>query len=282
MINKGFRYFCALILILIVSVSLAADIEIIYNGRYRAYVTLQGTIEPGDARKFASLVPKLRAEALKAFEGMGIPEWYPVVRVGVNSKGGSVDDAIAIGRLIRENKFGVTLRERAVCYSSCIYLYAASQLRDPLRDSNNIGIHRPYFTNIDQSDVDKSLKQILETSRRYFVEMNVRPSLADEMFSIDPRKLKILSKSELIHYRLYYDDIALKEKIELDKMKRFNMSREELIDTETRYWNDVNTYCDEKNIIEYWPCKRNFAWKHGLVDRERNEPIYYYYWHAPD
>src|SRR5690606_37979337 len=60
----------------------------------------------------------------------------------IDSPGGSVNEAIAIGNWLRGSKGLVMVREGAACYSSCVLLVAGAALRFL---DGEIGIHRPYF-----------------------------------------------------------------------------------------------------------------------------------------
>jgi hypothetical protein len=72
----------------------------------------------------------------------------------------------------------------------------------------DVVIHGPYFTKTPAGDVGSNLREVLSEVRDYLSEMNIPPTLADEMFSISPEEGVMLSEADLSRYRLNVDDIA--------------------------------------------------------------------------
>jgi len=85
-------------------------------------IVLTGVIRAGDAAAFAHLVASL-------------PDNVIVV---LGSDGGSVPDALAIGRLVRERKFRTLVPSQ--CLSACVMVWSAGSPRE-LGDGARIGIH---------------------------------------------------------------------------------------------------------------------------------------------
>lgn len=88
----------------------------------------------------------------------------------ISSPGGSVSEAMRIGRYIRQNKMRVVVPDSGKCFSSCVYILAAGVIKWPWGD---IGIHRPYFDTKPNQDYDTALKIVLEQTRVYFRQMNI-------------------------------------------------------------------------------------------------------------
>jgi len=192
-----------------------------------------------------------------------------------------------LGRLIREKEYGVFVS--GVCHSSCVYLLAAGLTRtvpDVEPQFINVGIHRPYFTVYQGEQTDVVMKQMLEYSRKYFHEMNISPSLADDMFSIPPENIKILEEEELAKYRLNQMDMAYKEKVDIMGAKRYGMTRIEYMETRKKYNDDVEKFCTldkikvavnsgaggetmKKLLDENKKCIENFKYKHGVFEKNQ-------------
>jgi hypothetical protein len=96
--------------------------ELVSGGRLMA----TGTITPGISQSFAAEVGK-RGDYVKT--------------VVLNSPGGSVADALAMGRLIRERKFATEVEPGEYCVSSCPLVFAGGVERRA-GDRATIGVHQ--------------------------------------------------------------------------------------------------------------------------------------------
>jgi hypothetical protein len=96
--------------------------ELVGAGRLMA----TGTITPGISEAFAAEVGK-RGDYIKT--------------VVLNSPGGSVSDALAMGRLIRERKFATEVEAGKYCASSCPLVFAGGVERRA-GDKAAIGVHQ--------------------------------------------------------------------------------------------------------------------------------------------
>ena len=94
---------------------------------------IYGELTEGDAETFRALVDLVLRDGLR------------VHRVRLNSPGGLVDEALAIGDIVRTLKLDTVAPTKivwdAVCESACFYIWAAGIDRY----GEDIGIHRPYF-----------------------------------------------------------------------------------------------------------------------------------------
>src|SRR5436190_1234828 len=96
--------------------------ELVSGGKLMA----TGTITPGSSQSFAAEVGK-RGDYVKT--------------VVLNSPGGSVTDALAMGRLIRERKFATEVEAGKYCESSCPLVFAGGVERRA-GDRATIGVHQ--------------------------------------------------------------------------------------------------------------------------------------------
>jgi hypothetical protein len=96
--------------------------ELVGGGKLMA----NGTIVPGISQSFAAEVDK-RGDYIKT--------------VVLNSSGGSVDDALAMGRLIRDKKFATEVEAGRYCLSSCPLVFAGG-IERRAGDRATIGVHQ--------------------------------------------------------------------------------------------------------------------------------------------
>ena len=131
----------------------------------------------------------------------------------VTSSGGSVDEAILIGDYIRKNHIDVVVQDE--CFSSCVFLQAANIQRKNLSPYSKIGIHRPYFGSANPTATVAKIRQsrtlTIRRLKAKMVDWDVNPTLIDDMLSIAPEKIKILSDDELTDYRLNVNDANFDE-----------------------------------------------------------------------
>ena len=97
---------------------------------------------------------------------------------GIDSRGGSVPAAMAIGRIFRRE--GAWIMVSGKCYSACVLVLAGAVDRRAGQDQ--VGVHRPYMQSTSQNPVDLGLvrqaySRTLQEMRSYLREMNVSPRL---------------------------------------------------------------------------------------------------------
>ena len=109
--------------------ALAADISVEPGNGGPALIRLTGVIVQDDADKF-----------------QGIASGYSSAFVMLDSHGGSVFDALTMGKLIREKHFITVVTGDTICTSSCALIWLAGTPR--LMAANaRIGFHAAYMTN---------------------------------------------------------------------------------------------------------------------------------------
>lgn len=130
---------------------------------------------------------------------LGNPGKFAKRIVLLDSIGGSVPEAIKMGRLLRETGFAALVPATGVCQGSCVYLLAAGRDRTV---RGYVGIHRPYYPNGDSARAESAYNGVKYSPAAYFREMHIPPSLAEAMHSVDPQNMRVLSPQELARYRL--------------------------------------------------------------------------------
>ena len=159
--------------------------ELVPGGRLMA----TGTIAPGISEAFAAEVGK-RGDYIRT--------------VVLNSPGGSVSDALAMGRLIRERKFATEVEAGKYCGSSCPLVFAGGVVRRA-GDKAAIGVHQvfavsppdPMAPRDDMSDAQR----ISARCQRYLADMGISLQVwvhametpHDKLFVFKPDELKSLN-----------------------------------------------------------------------------------------
>lgn len=127
------------------------------------------------------------------------PGKYVQKIVLLDSIGGSVPEAIKMGRLLREAGFDALVPASSICQGSCVYLLAAGRAKTV---RGHVGIHRPYFANGDSAQANAAGNASRYSPASYLREMNVANSLLEDMQKIAPAQMRVLSAQELSGYRL--------------------------------------------------------------------------------
>ena len=148
---------------------------------------LEGTIDAGDAERIAKQLADLEPA----------PE-----QVYLNSPGGSVQDALELGRYLRREGLNTALREGDICYSACPYLLVGGASRD-VPDSGSVGVHQHYFG---QSTILPAFVAVEDIQRgqgavmRYLDEMGIDPLVMQHALVTPPDEIYVLLPDELRRY----------------------------------------------------------------------------------
>lgn len=183
-----------------------------------------------------------------------------IMRVAVlTSRGGDINAAMAIGRYLRAEEFDVIVPSNAVCYSACVFLLASGIYKTV---DGQVGIHRPYFISKGSGLISKAIKATKAEIEAYLEEMNIPSRLAEDMFSIDPANMRILSASALRDYRLNSKDFVAQENDTIEMIDQLGMSRTayEAYRQDLNYSCEIFKYQREKMIA----CIRQVAARHNI------------------
>lgn len=151
-------------------------------------LTLTGMISPGDADRFAEWG-----------ESNEIP-----ATVFLNSTGGSVSDALAIGRQLREAGAATRMSGADVCLSACPYLLAGGTERR-VAEGAMVGIHQHYFGEntalpafLAVEDIQRGQGAVMA----YLEEMGVDPLMMQPALVTPPDEIYLLTPEEMEAYGL--------------------------------------------------------------------------------
>ena len=152
-------------------------------------LSLTGTISLGSADRFGEEIAR-------------IGEY--VARVRLDSPGGSVHDALAIGQAIRDRGFETVVKKGALCASSCPLVFAGGMQR--LAETGaTLGVHQVFAPETArQSAADAMAGAQATTARiqRYLEAMDVDPALWTLAMETPPNRLHYLTPDEMRALRL--------------------------------------------------------------------------------
>lgn len=224
------------------------------------FIKFSGPIEEGDLDR----LKKVHSET--AHPPPPEAPWSRMSILILDSRGGNVNEAMQVGRWMRQKNFGVVLPENSECFSSCVYLLAAGLTRDTIL--GKVGIHRPYHSSSSGADVGSQISSVLKKSRSYFEEMNIPGNFADAMFSVLPENLEILTEGELRNYRLSQDDMVYKEKNDLAVSEYYGLTRIQYMQRRKAATAEQKENCRQENTSKFLKCVKAYEEKHGLIPVE--------------
>lgn len=170
-------------------------------GKYVIY--LKGEIQSGDA----AVVEEIFREA--------VADSSMVEMVLIDNVGGSVSDAIDIGRMARS--WDSITRISGYCYSSCSLVYVGGSVRIAAFDAV-LGLHRPYFAiqpGVDGPNTD-NVDDLYGAVKSYLEEMNISPKFFDEMISVPPSDMKLVEGSNIEEWVPMKDPVYEEISVSLD------------------------------------------------------------------
>lgn len=152
-------------------------------------------------------------------------------RINLNSPGGSVAAAMAVGRSLRANRITAYVEPHASCLSSCVLVFAGAVGRFGQNPLSKVGIHQPYFPvpngRVDADKVRKAYAPMLSEIRDYLKEMNVSEQLAAEMMKTAPSNVRYLTAEEQESYGLSLMDPIERETTALERAQKLGLDRNE-------------------------------------------------------
>jgi len=150
------------------------------NGRLMA----TGMIAPGSAETFAAEV-NARGEYIKT--------------IVLNSPGGSVADALEIGRLIRAKSFATEIEKDKVCVSSCPLVFAGGVKRTAGTNAI-VGVHQVFAPDPAEAvrhDTMSEAQRVSARCQRYLADMGVDLKMWVYAMETPKDRLFVFSANEL-------------------------------------------------------------------------------------
>ena len=148
---------------------------------------LEGGIDGGDAARLIALIDAADPT----------PE-----TLILQSPGGSVSDALELGRHIRAKGIKTQMLAGEYCYSACPYLLAAGATRDINADAS-VGVHQHYFgqnTFLPAAFAVEDIQRGQGEVMTYLNDMGIDPLVMQHALSTPPDQIYVLVPDELVKY----------------------------------------------------------------------------------
>ncbi|MFP5075769.1 hypothetical protein ACLE20_00515 [Rhizobium sp. YIM 134829] len=144
----------------------------------------RGAIDPGAAERFKTEI-EARGEYVKV--------------VSLDSPGGSVADALAMSKLIRDRQLNTEVAAGALCASSCPIVMAGGVERRAAEDAV-IGVHQVFNGSREQLSPERAMSEAQHTTAevtRHLDAMGIKPSLWQKAMETPPDRLAYLDAKTL-------------------------------------------------------------------------------------
>lgn len=154
---------------------------------------LEGEIRDGDAPRLIALLDAANPAPEKLI---------------LQSPGGSVRDALALGRYIRAKGIDTQMLAGEFCYSACPYLLAAGTTRDIDKDAS-IGVHQHYFgenTFLPAAFAVEDIQRGQGEVMTYLDEMGIDLLVMQHALSTPPDEIYVLLPEDLERYKFIASD----------------------------------------------------------------------------
>ncbi len=159
----------------------------------------------------ASAVGRIDAGTAERFRRFLDEEGSAIGRLVLHSPGGSVRDAIAMARIIRERSLETEVPADGYCASACPLVLAGGARRSA-GEAAWVGVHQVYAVPNGERgrprDIDRSIAQIQATiadCQSLLVEMGVDPRLWIHAMQTPADELYVLTPDELREFKLVGD-----------------------------------------------------------------------------
>lgn len=149
---------------------------------------LEGEIAQGDAARIIDRLAELEPT----------PE-----RLILQSPGGIVEEALSLGRHLREGGITTQMLAGEFCYSACPYLLAAGATRE-IDEAAQVGVHQHYFgesTLLPASFAVEDIQAGQGAVMAYLVDMGIDPRVMQHALTTPPNEIYVLLPEELREYR---------------------------------------------------------------------------------
>ena len=124
----------------------------------------------------------------------------PIGWVYFDSEGGDVNEAIKIGRFLRESLSEVVVQDK--CCSACFMAIVGAVIVYAGEPFGEVGLHRIFYDKnalgqTDMGEYEAFYNKLKKGAREYFYEMDVPTSIVEKVFSISSSDIYFLKESEL-------------------------------------------------------------------------------------
>lgn len=190
-----------------------------------ARLKIEGQIVSGDQRRIMALLPG-SIERSRARQ-IDLPRFYEQPIVVVDSLGGNIEEAMAIGRMLRQWRAHVIVAPGATCASACVLILASGVVRSVYEPPmGRIGVHAmspadDAFGGLPPEKAAQAYDRVKKLVNEYLRQMGIPESLYNLMYSIPSYDVRWLSRDEITDYGLRSSDPAYKEWIYANEKRHY-------------------------------------------------------------
>jgi hypothetical protein len=213
------------LILLLLSAQSYADVVLDCDQKYRlCRILIKGTIRQEDLTTLKKILNSVDKERPKIKTTRG--EYSLSVSVTLDSSGGDVFTALAIGDLFYEYQFIVDVKS---CSSSCVFILGSSIMRNV--GAGEVYIHRPYSVATDRSyeQIKSDLANMERIAVSQFKRVGVSPDLWNAMMSVPPEKARRLSDEEIDYFGLDRNDPAYDDAFDSLRAKSLGITKQEYL-----------------------------------------------------
>lgn len=172
-------------------------------------IAINGEIDQTVAKAFEGALtdPRIASELVA-------PPEFARPFVSLNSPGGDVDAAMAIGRELRAKDLSTVVSKSDQCNSACVLVLAGGVRRSAV--AGRIGIHRPHFDEmpfaaLSAADARSAYERMSDAVRKYLSDMGIADQLYLDMLKVSSDDARFLTEDEMTAYGLVGEDPAWAE-----------------------------------------------------------------------
>jgi hypothetical protein len=188
---------------------------------------IHGEIDKGDATRFTGMADELGKDTNCPRVGSP-PNGVPAIFVKLDSRGGDIIEALAIGREVRRRFMTTGVVRNMECDSACVFILAAGVERV---GDGTVGLHRPafdptFFAGLSPTAARDRYNSLVENLRQYYIEqMGGSPEAFQIMMITSSTSIRYLSLSEMLELRIIGEDPAWAEYNEAQFIQRYGRER---------------------------------------------------------
>jgi hypothetical protein len=205
----------------------AADTSIRPCSTTSSELLIHGEIRKGDATRFTRMADELSKDTNCPMLGSP-PNGVPFIFVKLDSPGGDIIEALAIGREVRRRFMLTGVVRNMECDSACVFILAAGVERV---GDGKVGLHRPafdpaFFAGLSPTAAHDRYTSLVENLRQYYVdEMGGSPEAFRIMMTTASTSIRYLSLSEMLELGIIGEDPAWAEYNEAQSIQRYGRER---------------------------------------------------------
>ena len=218
------------------------------------FISIEGEIRAGDAARLAGELETLTTP------------------VSLNSGGGSVDEAMLLGAVLRRAGRDAIVFWDSQCASACVLVLAGSPARYV---EGPVIIHRPFLpqdTVTDPAQQRERYEKLAVRVKAYLRDMGVNPSLYEDMLRVPSHSARTLNESELQSYGLSGVDPFVEEARLTESARALGISKQEYL-ARLQKKKTVCTPLVQKDTRAYVDCALSIEYGIDLAEIARRRGV---------